>query len=110
MHSGDEDPRFSLCPHCQCKVDNEDTQCPECGGYFPALRHRKGEVGWGAVCGVIRGLGLVAFVATAYAIVALFSPPFVVWDLVGVFIGATATILLSIMARRCHQRAYHVHL
>lgn len=103
-----DDPAYSQCPYCQCNVDNETTQCPECGGFFPALRHRKGEVGWGAVCGLVRGLFIVAVFATVGNIVNLFYEPIHFFDFLLIVAGLIAAVSLNSIARRCHQRAYHV--
>jgi hypothetical protein len=107
------DPASSLCPHCQCEVDNEATRCHECGGVFPALRHRKGEVRWGAVCGLVRGLFMIAVMATMVAVANLFTSPFTLWSVVFwkvpiITVCVIAAIFFNSLTRRCHERAYHV--
>jgi hypothetical protein len=104
--AADTDPPISLCPHCQCKVDNEVTQCPECGGYFPALRHRQGRVGWGAICGIARGLFIAAIMITLIAIVNLSDPPFHPVKLLYIAVGVIAILVFKRLSRRCLEKAY----
>ncbi len=76
-----DEPARNLCPYCQCKVDDEVTRCPECGGHFPALQHRKGDVGWGG----IRGLFVVAAFASMAATASLIAGPSHFWKVPLVF-------------------------
>ena len=110
MPADDQDPAFSLCPYCRSKVENQATECPDCGGLFPALRHRKGEPLWGAVCGVVRGLFMVGFVATICAVASLLDPPITFLEVLLVVLCVVVTIFLFWLTGRCHERAYHVRL
>ena len=110
MHNDNHDPPFSLCPYCQSKVDNEVTECPDCGGLFPALRHRRGEPMWGAICGAVRGFFLIGFFATLFAIWKLLVPPLTFEEPCIVIWCVAITAFLFWLGGRCHERAYHVRL
>lgn len=72
------------------------------------MRHRKGEVGWGAVCGLVRGMFIVAVFATIGSIINLFYETVHVLDILMPLSGTVAAVFLHRIARRCHKRAYHV--
>ena len=104
------DPPRSVCPHCGSEVDNEVTQCPECGGYFPAWRHREGAPMLGAMCGAVRGIALVTFMTAFFAFLWLLVPPFAWSKLAVLLISLVMFVVFFRLAGFLHQRAYRVRL
>jgi hypothetical protein len=101
-------PARTECPYCRAEVDGEVTQCPACDHHFPAMRHRVGNPLMGAVCGVLRGLGLIAAIAALLLLWPLIEPPFQ-WRELGRFLIATGVFAVCLwLVTIAHRRAYRV--
>ncbi len=101
-------PYEPLCPTCKSPVSDEATHCEICGGYFPAARHRAGNPVGGALCGIVRGLGMISFVAAGMGVFRLIVPPFQLDELILAGGGAGAFAFFLWLASRLHASTYHV--
>lgn len=98
----------SYCPQCQAVVDDEANKCPYCGALFPNLRQRQGDPWGGLLCGLVRGVAVLAFVAAGVAVWQLLVPPFDFREVVVAVIGAIVFGLAVLIAGRLDAATYRI--
>lgn len=102
------DVAVSLCPRCKRTVSDEATRCPECGAYFPAMRHRQGNILGGAKCGLFRGIGMLAFLMTMLSVASLFFPPWNAGTFLGLVLGPPVAVACHFIVKNSHRQTYQV--
>lgn len=104
----DVDQPPTLCPRCHAAVEPQANRCSGCGEYFPNVEQRQGDIVGGILCGTVRGVGTVAAVLFAVALLRLVLGRFDVGNLCLLVISLAVFSACLPIASKLDKRTYHV--